>query len=147
MIGDQSLGMRAQDQERDPDMAEGILSELNSEEVGQFKIASQVLRDLESKHPRFIDQLVSGDPAVFKRLISARISETAHCDKDKVLSERSLLLFGRASLLFGSPARALEWMKSRSLTLESTPLELLQTEQGEQIVEEELVRLEHGMLA
>jgi uncharacterized protein (DUF2384 family) len=51
----------------------------------------------------------------------------------------------RASRLFGSPERALDWMTSWSAALNGSPPELMQTEQGIQAVAEELARLEHGM--
>lgn len=53
-----------------------------------------------------------------------------------------------ADRVFGSHAKAQRWLRSEIIALEGArPIELLETETGAHIVSEELVRIDHGILA
>ncbi len=65
-------------------------------------------------------------------------------ESDRVM--RLLRLFSHAELVYGSPERALGWLRRpRTRFGKRTPLNLLKTDVGSRIVEEMLVQIDHGM--
>ena len=68
-----------------------------------------------------------------------------------VESDRALRLeriAEHAERVFGSGEKAQRWLRSEIIALEGArPIDLLQSETGAHIVEEELIRIEFGMLA
>ncbi len=67
-------------------------------------------------------------------------------EADRVLRIKHIMEF--AERVFGDPERVHRWLRkpSRALNL-AIPLELIETEQGGRIVENELGAIDHGMFA
>lgn len=64
-------------------------------------------------------------------------------------SERSLRLriSTMADRVFGNHERAQRWLRKRSRVLNEPPINLLQSETGAMLVEEELSRIAYGIVA
>jgi putative toxin-antitoxin system antitoxin component (TIGR02293 family) len=67
-------------------------------------------------------------------------------ESDRVLRMKRVVL--EAERVFGEPARAHRWLRKPSRALNgAVPLELLETEEGARIVENEIGIIDHGMFA
>jgi putative toxin-antitoxin system antitoxin component (TIGR02293 family) len=67
-------------------------------------------------------------------------------EADRVLRIKHIIEF--ADRVFGDPEKARRWLRKPSRALDmSIPLELIETEQGGRIVENELGVIDHGMFA
>jgi putative toxin-antitoxin system antitoxin component (TIGR02293 family) len=67
-------------------------------------------------------------------------------ESDRVL--RMMRVLSQAEAVYGSRARALDWLRRPTPRLRKrTPLELLKTDAGARIVEELLVQIDDGMFA
>ena len=52
-----------------------------------------------------------------------------------------------ATLIFGDAEKADRWMRTRNRVLEATPIDLLKTDEGAEMVETVLHRIEHGVFS
>ena len=52
-----------------------------------------------------------------------------------------------ADRVFGNPEKARRWLRKRSRVLNETPIELLRSETGATLVEEELHRIDYGIFS
>lgn len=67
-------------------------------------------------------------------------------EADRVLRIKHIMEY--ADRVFGDPEKARRWLRKPSRALDmSIPLELIETEQGGRIVENELGVIDHGMFA
>jgi putative toxin-antitoxin system antitoxin component (TIGR02293 family) len=84
-----------------------------------------------------------------RRTLNRRIEKNERlsvAEADRVLRLKRVVEF--AERVFGDPAKAHRWLRKPSRALEGTvPMELLETEEGARIVENEIGCIQHGIFA
>jgi putative toxin-antitoxin system antitoxin component (TIGR02293 family) len=53
----------------------------------------------------------------------------------------------KAAVIFEDPEKAERWMRARNRVLESAPIDLLDSDEGAEMVETVLHRIEHGVFS
>jgi putative toxin-antitoxin system antitoxin component (TIGR02293 family) len=88
--------------------------------------------------------ILSMDPRTMQRYTGAKTLSVS--DSEKVLLVRRML--ERGLQVFEDPVSFNTWLRTPSLPLAGkSPIEMLNTATGIQLVEDELIRIEHGVLA
>ena len=84
-----------------------------------------------------------------RRTLARRIEKNERlpvAEADRVLRLKRVIAF--AERVFGDPAKAHRWLRKPSRALNgAVPIELLETEEGARIVENEIGCIQHGMFA
>ena len=84
-----------------------------------------------------------------RRTLTRRIEKNERlsvAEADRVLRMKRVVAF--AERVFGEPERAHRWMRKPSRVLNGAiPIELIETEEGARIVENEIGCIQHGMFA
>ncbi|WP_026372262.1 MbcA/ParS/Xre antitoxin family protein, partial [Thioalkalivibrio thiocyanoxidans] len=57
---------------------------------------------------------------------------------------RVVRIRGKAAVIFEDPEKAERWMRTRNRVLEAVPIDLLDSDEGAEMVETVLHRIEHG---
>jgi putative toxin-antitoxin system antitoxin component (TIGR02293 family) len=91
------------------------------------------------------DQLIAPRRTLNRREASGQLLSSKEADK----AVRVARVTARAQVVFaGQPAGAAAWLREPKSSLgDRTPLQLLATESGALVVEEQLIGIEHGMFA
>jgi putative toxin-antitoxin system antitoxin component (TIGR02293 family) len=113
----------------------------------QRGISGSKLRSIQSDGPlnqREWSMILSMDPRTLQRYTGSKLLNVS--DSEKVLLVRRMLERGRQ--VFEDDASFDRWLRIPSLPLGGkSPIDLLNTATGIQLVEAELIRIEHGILA
>jgi putative toxin-antitoxin system antitoxin component (TIGR02293 family) len=130
------LGLKAVDSE--VDLIERLEKGLTIATVHSLRVQAS-LTDAETYH------LIAPRRTLNRREASGQLLSSEEADK----VVRVARVTARAQQVFaGQPAYAAAWLREPKSTLgDRTPLQLLATESGALVVEEQLIGIEHGMFA
>jgi putative toxin-antitoxin system antitoxin component (TIGR02293 family) len=116
-------------------------------EGAQRGVSGAKLRSIQSQGPlnrREWSMILSMDPRTLQRYTGTKTLSVS--DSEKVLLVRRMLDLGME--VFEDAESFNVWLRTPSLPLSGkSPIELLNTATGIQLVEDELLRIEHGVLA
>jgi putative toxin-antitoxin system antitoxin component (TIGR02293 family) len=119
-------------------------------------MASDVVTDRFLVHVTKIEELRQrgfSNDEIYK-IVGSRRTLARRKERDETLtiaeSDRVLRLeriSAMADRVFGNHEKAQRWLRKRSRVLNETPIDLLQSETGASLVEEELHRIDYGIFA